>query len=189
MEQSRLQKMLDHFEITQMIAEYCHGCDRCDEAHMGSVYLEDSWDDHGHIKAPGREFARLMTVDIQAQSTSLSHLLGQSLVHVAGDEAGAETYFIAASRSFDPDGRELCNQLGGRYVDRLVREDGRWLVKHRIAIRDWSISLPIEQDWLSDGGMQAGSRSNGDPSYAVLQRVHGAGHEHSLFVHRCGSKE
>ncbi|CAN7628874.1 nuclear transport factor 2 family protein [Phenylobacterium sp. LjRoot219] len=176
MDQSRLQTMLDHFEITQTIAEYCHGCDRSDEAHMGSAYLEDSWDDHGHIKAPGREFARLMTIDIQAQSTSLSHQLGQSLVRVDGDEAGAETYFIAVSRSLDADGRELCNQLGGRYVDRLVREDGRWLVKHRIAVRDWSISLPIEQDWLAEAGMKPGLRSNDDPSYAALQRVHGSGH-------------
>src|SRR4051794_18899130 len=118
----RLQAMLDHFEITQVVAEYCHGCDRCDEAHMASVYLEDSWDDHGRIKAPGPEFARLMTIDIQAQCTSLSHLLGQTIVQVDGDEAGAETYFIAVPRSAGPDGRELCNQLGGRYVDRLKRE-------------------------------------------------------------------
>lgn len=176
MDPSRLQAMLDHFEITQTIAEYCHGCDRCDEAHMGSVYLDESWDDHGHIKAKGADFARLMTLDIKAQSTSLSHLLGQSLVQVDGDEAGAETYFIAVSRSLGPDGKELCNQLGGRYVDRLAREGGRWFVKHRIAVRDWSISLPIEQDWLSDAGMQAGARSNADPSYAALRRVHGHGH-------------
>ena len=28
----RLQELLDHHEITQTLKEYCHGCDRGDEA-------------------------------------------------------------------------------------------------------------------------------------------------------------
>jgi hypothetical protein len=41
----RLQAMLDHHEITQLLAEYVHGCDRCDTDAMASVYWDDSWDD------------------------------------------------------------------------------------------------------------------------------------------------
>lgn len=168
----RLQEMLDHYEITKTLAEYCHGCDRCDEAHMTGVYLEDSWDEHGVTGAPGPEFARVMTDRILNSTNSLSHLLGQSLIKVTGDEAGAETYFLAVARTTRDDGVEICNQLGGRFVDKLQRENGRWLIKHRCAVRDWSISIPIERDWTVDEELTEGQRSNADPSFAVLGTAH-----------------
>lgn len=168
----RLQEMLDHYEITKTLAEYCRGCDRCDEVKMSGVYLEDSLDEHGLTRAPGPEFARIMTDRILTTTSSLSHLLGQSLIKVTGDEAGAETYFLAVARTTRDDGVEMCNQLGGRFVDTLRREDGRWLIKHRRAVRDWSISIPIESDWTVDEQLTEGRRSNADPSFATLGIAH-----------------
>jgi hypothetical protein len=169
----RLQEMLDHYEIRKTLAEYCHGCDRCDEPRMASVYAADSWDDHGHRRAPGPEYSRLMAAEVLATTDSMYHLLGQSLVRVSGDEAGAETYFLAVSRTTGEDGREMCNQLGGRFVDQLVREDGRWRIKHRTVMRDWGISLPVEQDWTADAGLRPGERSDADPALGALGLAHG----------------
>ena len=169
---ARLQEMLDHYEIRKTLSEYCHGCDRCDVARMGSVYLEDSYDDHGALAARGPDFARLMTEQILARTDSLFHLLGQSQITVNGDEAGAETYFLAAARSTREGGGEMCNQLGGRFVDKLQRENGRWRIKHRCVLRDWAISMPVEQDWTADSGLKDGQRSNADPSFAALGLVH-----------------
>jgi len=40
----RLQELLDHHEIRKHLAEYCHACDRGDEALMASCYTgPDSW--------------------------------------------------------------------------------------------------------------------------------------------------
>lgn len=168
--EKRLQEMLDHYEISKTLNQYCRGCDRCDETLMSSVYLEDSWDDHGALQAPGPEFSKIMIQNVKATTESLSHLLGQSLIDVKGDEAGAETYFIAASRSFDGDGVELCNQLGGRYIDKLLRDgEGRWRIQHRTVVRDWSISIPAhEYDWTKASKLREGARSSVDPSFAVL---------------------
>jgi len=168
----RLQELLDHHEIAQTLKEYCHGCDRGDEARMASVYLEDSFDDHGNFKAPGKEFAKLMMERILATTDSLFHMLGQSLIRVDGDTAGAETYFFAVSRSKRADGAEMCNQLGGRFVDQLRRENGRWLIKHRVVVRDWGISLTVEADWTATAGLKDGQRSGADPSFAALGLVH-----------------
>ncbi|MCV7231845.1 nuclear transport factor 2 family protein [Mycobacterium branderi] len=164
--------MLDHYEIRKTLSEYCHGCDRGDEAHMASVYLEDSIDDHGALRAPGPEFAHVMTERIVTTTNSLSHMLGQSLINVTGDEAGAETYFLAVARTTRDDGVEMCNQLGGRFVDKLQREDGRWLIKHRCVVRDWSISLPIDVDWTVEEKLRPGERTNADPSFAALGITH-----------------
>ncbi|MDB5725138.1 MAG: nuclear transport factor 2 family protein [Novosphingobium sp.] len=169
---ARLQEMLDHHEIRILLAEYVHGCDRADAAHMGSVYWDDSWDDHGITQAPGPEFARVMTERILTDSDTLSHLLGQSLIKVDGETAGVETYFIAVTTVIAADGTRSCNQLGGRYVDRLERREGQWKVKHRIAMRDWSISLTVEQDSYIRANLTPGQRSQQDPSYAALGIAH-----------------
>jgi hypothetical protein len=168
----RLQEMLDHYEITKTLKEYCFACDRGDQPRMADVYLEDSWDDHGIHAAPGREFTRLMMREIFAQTDTLSHLLGQSQISVDGDKAGAETYFIAVARATGLDGTPLCNQLGGRFVDRLERQDGRWLIKSRTVVRDWGISIPVEADWTERVGLKNGQRSNADPAFAALGLRH-----------------
>ena len=31
---AELQEMLDHYQITKMLKEYCHGCDRLDATRM-----------------------------------------------------------------------------------------------------------------------------------------------------------
>jgi len=170
----RLQELLDHHEIAKTLATYCHGCDRCDEPEMASVYRPDSWDDHGNIKASGPDFARQMTALMLRTTESVTHLLGQSSIRVDGDTAGAETYFLAVSCDHDAAGQPQCNQLGGRYVDRLRREpDGSWKIEHRVVVRDWSMTLPLEKAWRGAQALQAGSRSNADPSYAVLGLRHG----------------
>lgn len=172
MDQRRLQEMLDHYEITRTLAEYCHACDRCDEVQMAEVYCEDSWDNHGNVKASGRDFSRIITERALNNTQTLSHLLGQSMIKVDGDEAGAETYFIVVMETGGDE--RVSNQMGGRYVDRLERVDGRWLIKHRVVVQDWSISIPVEQDWWTNSGMVKGQRSSDDVSYGVLGLVHGS---------------
>ncbi len=171
---ARLQELLDHHDIRQLLATYCHGCDRADEVEMASTYCEDSWDDHGPRKMPGRQFS-IETVEESMRTTSLcSHQLGQSLIRVNGDEAAAETYFIATV-IYPPRGdesREVLNQLGGRYVDTLVREDGKWLIKQRLCLREWSISRPIDSDWLGTAGFIETRRGQADESYAALGLTH-----------------
>jgi len=171
---AELQEMLDHFRIRKVLAEYCRGSDRCDEVLMRSIYAKESWDDHGIVQADGVEFSRVMCGMVAETTETLSHSLGQSLITVDGDEAGAETYFVAVARDTSPDGTPMCNQLGGRFVDRLVREDGEWKVKHRVAVRDWSVAIPLTHDWESSNTLTPGARSDADPSYAVLGTRHGA---------------
>ena len=101
----RIQEMLDHYEIRKTLAEYCHACDRADEAMMSGVYTRDgSFDDHGHVKAPGPEYARIMTGLILERTEAISHVLGQSLIRVEGDTAAAETFFIAFMRLVGQEG-------------------------------------------------------------------------------------
>ena len=171
---ARLQEIVDHHEIRKTLAEYCHGCDRCDVVRMASVYAGESWDDHGGIKAPGPDFSLQMTARILETYDSMYHILGQSIIDVDGDQAAAETYFIGVARSGGDEGPgRMCNQVGGRFVDRLVRVGEGWKIKHRTVVGDWTIALPIEHEWAPARQLLPGRQSSDDPAFSVLARKHG----------------
>ncbi len=175
---TRLQELWDHHEIRQLLATYCHGCDRADEVEMASTYCAESWDDHGTRRMDGKQFS-VATVEEALETTRIvSHQLGQSLIRVNGDNAGTETYFIATLIYPPRDGVETINQLGGRYVDTLQREDGAWKIKKRICVREWSVSQPIAGDWLANAGFVQSTRGPADESYKAL----GLAHAGSLFA-------
>ena len=169
----RIQEMLDHYEIRKTLAEYCHACDRADAKLMASVYTgDDSFDDHGRVKAPGPEYARIMTGIIRERTDAISHILGQSLIKVEGDTAAAETFFFALLRLPNADGPARLNQLAGRFVDKLERSGGRWKIKQRTCVRDTSITLRIEEDDYAAFNFKEGARDQSDPGAALLSFAH-----------------
>jgi hypothetical protein len=169
---SRLQELWDFHEIRQLLVTYVHGCDRSDLVEMSSIYAEDSWDDHGNTKADGKTYAKLSIEEGAATTNVVSHQLGQAMITVNGDTAGSETYFIATILYPTKDGGESLNQLGGRFVDTLARENGQWKVKKRIVVREWSYTQPISEDWLADGGFTPARRGQTDVSYETLGKRH-----------------
>jgi hypothetical protein len=167
-----LREMIDYHEIRKLLSIYCHGCDRGDGPRMASVYLEDSWDDHGPYKGPGWAFAKRVMSNTANFGRTNTHLLGQSQIRIDGDVAGVETYFLAVITEKDEQGRDIITQMGGRYVDTLLREQAEWKIKKRLCIRDWSITLDIENDRLRDFPFIRGQLSGEDPSYPVLGLSH-----------------
>ena len=170
---SQVREMLDHFQIRNVLALYCHGCDRADADLMGSVYsAEGSFDNHGIVRAPGPEYAQEMTVLVRETTRAISHTLGQSIIQVTGDSAKAETFFIALMTADGDDGTPRLNQLAGRFVDRLERLEDGWKIKHRTAIHDLSITLKIQEDALCTNQLIRGSRDANDPGVALLELAH-----------------
>jgi len=171
---TRLRDMLDQHEIRTLLAEYCHACDRADEAMIADCYTgADSFDDHGNVKASGPEYAAIMAGKIVERTEAMAHILGQSLIIVDGDSASAETFFIAYFR-LPPGGGEpgRVNQLIGRFVDRLERREGRWKIRRRTCVRDTSITVTVESDAYAAFGFVPGTRDADDPGAALLQLAH-----------------
>ena len=89
-------EMVDHYLIDRLVREYSHGCDRLDEVRMAAAYAKESFDDHGRFRSSGQQFAHdVLAYQVDNGVSMCSHHLGQSLVKIDGDIAGAETYFIA----------------------------------------------------------------------------------------------
>ena len=165
--------MLDHFEIRKVLALYCHACDRCDPELLASVYTgTDSFDDHGIIRASGPEYARQITTMIQKTTTAMSHTLGQSIIQLNGNEAKAETFFIALMIAQGDDGTPRLSQLAGRFIDELRKIDEHWKVHRRQAVHDLSATLKIEEDFLATNLLSRGCRDSSDPGAALLGLAH-----------------
>lgn len=167
MDERRMQTLLDHFDIREVIESYVHACDRGDRDATADVYHRDSWDHHGPMQCDGHQFATLNTEAVMTQWLSCNHLLGQSRIKVTGDVAGAETLFFA-SLTRDDDGTTMLDQMLGRYIDRFERRDGQWRIKERRTISEWTSSGPIGEDSLRGHLFLRGERSGTDISYEVL---------------------
>lgn len=174
-----LTEMLEHYRITRLIAEYCHGCDRGDEARMAGVYAAESWDDHGNKKMPGAEFAAAIMAERAARDDAISHHLGQTQIRLDGDSAGAETYFLATVQVRGRRGDVTIHHMGGRYVDDLVREDGHWRIKRRLTTRDWSYSIPVEEDFIGTLEFIPGQTTGADVSFQALGLKHSGNEQNS----------
>lgn len=170
----RLQDMLDQHEIRQLLATYCHACDRADEALMAACYAGgDSFDDHGLVRASGPDYARQMTELVHQRTEAVSHILGQSLIVVKKDKASAETFFLGLMRlKPDDQGVSRLNQLAGRFVDELERIDGAWKIRRRTCVRDTSLTLRVEEDMQAGYGLAQGTRDGADPGAALLALAH-----------------
>lgn len=170
----RLQELIDHHEIRKVLALYCHACDRADAAMMTACYTgDDSWDDHGTVKATGPEYVRVMADKIVTRTEAMSHILGQSLINVEGDSATAETFFVGFFKlPGDGDQSARMNQLVGRFVDRLERIDGAWKIRHRTCVRDTSMTTAVTRDEYAAFGFAAGTRDESDPGASLLRLAH-----------------
>jgi hypothetical protein len=94
------------------------------------------------------------------------HLTSNHLSHVVGDRAVAETYGTAVHWGSPADDPTLNFTSGFRYVDRLVREDGRWRIAERFAVREWTRADVGRRDAEAPG--PRGSRDRQDPVYRLL---------------------
>ena len=162
----RLQALIDRQDILDVLHQYVHGCDHGDEPRIAAVYRPGAWDNHGLFQGTGEDLAKFVC-ESHPQYETMSHLLGQSTIRIDGDKAGAETYFNATIARMEGELRYL-DMMGGRYVDRLERQDGKWRISDRVCTCEWSYTMRVEHDWQKGTGFVQGSFDKTDPSYAVL---------------------
>jgi hypothetical protein len=120
-----IQELIDKVAIRDLMARYARSTDAY--AH----YFE--WERQGVDNIISR-----LAYDRTHRAT---HFMGDQEIHIHGDSADVETYAIAYSR---PEGTDSLQITGLRYVDKMVRQNGQWLVQHRVLHFDWRTNSPIE---------------------------------------------
>lgn len=162
-----LDAALARAEIHDLAMAYCRGVDRADEALLASIFTPDSAVVSGVINGTGAEFASGICAFVTSQLELCFHSVANEWIEVSGDEAVGELYAIA---HMVMGGQDVTT--GGRYLDRYVRRDGKWLIQARTFVADWNTSHPSTLEWSGfyEALKNRGQFGKTDPVYAHWAR-------------------
>jgi hypothetical protein len=96
------------------------------------------------------------------------HNISNLVMRIDGAQARAETNCVALHLIPAPEG-EIELAVGGRYLDRLEKRAGRWLIARRLYVMDWNrttAATMATEGGLFDGLQRRGARGADDPSAA-----------------------
>jgi hypothetical protein len=137
--------LLDREKIRACIARLARGEDRRDPDLISASCWPDLTSDYGVFAGGFHEYLAWVVPGSPAVSVT-QHVLGQSLVELAGETARAETQIIAYHRvNMGAQERDTC--IGGRYLDRFERRGQEWRLAHRTMLYDWLQDLGNSVDW------------------------------------------
>ena len=169
--EERLGRLESRHAIHEVLMRYCRAIDRLDVPLLRSCYHQGSWDDHGHYKGDGHEFAEFIVRSLAERAHHTTHAVANVLIEmdaVDADLARAESYALAHLRRTDPLGVEWLDLFSGRYPDCFERRDGTWRITERVVVHDWSASTVLDPATafpLPMDGFTQGRRDEQDAVY------------------------
>jgi hypothetical protein len=131
-------------QVREVITRLARGEDRRDAQAINGCFWPDAAADFGIFAGTLDEYLAWVTPGSPAVPLT-QHVLGQTLTELSGPVALAETHVTAYHR-VDHGTEQHDVVLGGRYLDRLERRDGRWRVLHRTMLYDWCRDLGVAAD-------------------------------------------
>ncbi|MCW1382547.1 nuclear transport factor 2 family protein [Novosphingobium sp. KCTC 2891] len=158
-----LHDALARAEIHDLCMAYGRGVDRADAALLGSIFSDDSVVISGVINGSGAEFAEQICAFVSTQLDLCFHSVANEWVEVNGDEAVGEHYALA---HMTKNGHDV--MTGGRYLDRYVKRDGKWLIRNRTFVTDWNTThaSTLQRDGFYEALKTWGCFGKEDPVYA-----------------------
>jgi hypothetical protein len=149
--EAKLTYLLDRDAIRDVVTTYCRGVDRFDRDLMLSAYHADAEDDHAGFVGGAAELYDWVEAMHGTYHRVTQHYVANHLVEIDGTTAHAETYFIYAA--LNKAGAPF-SLMGGRYVDRLEKRDGRWAIVARSMLAEWAAPAinTVEGSQTPEGG-------------------------------------
>ena len=121
----------DKDAIRELMAEYCFRLDDGRFAEMAALFTEDGTWDTAFGKATGRvaiaELAQSLRVRAGETRPRAVHLVTNIAIALDGERAQVRSNWMVMQNS--PQGPKIGS--GGAYLDELVKENGRWLLRYR----------------------------------------------------------
>jgi hypothetical protein len=142
--EQRLDELLDRREIEDCLLRFSRGIDRQDSELAKSAYHADAIDDHIAYVGPGHGLVDWVNgyqgkdgwVRGYLQSCYAQHYNTNITIELDGDVAHVESYYQMVERKDDE--FAITQLMGGRYIDRFEKRDGRWGIAARILTVAWS---------------------------------------------------
>jgi hypothetical protein len=162
--EARLARRADQEEIKEVVLRYCRGVDRRDRAILEAVFVAAPGA-NGEVESLGKPLGDQME-SLPATDPPHTHFVGNQLAEVEGDVGSCESYFVSVVEVREG-GTAYTRTRAGRYLSRLERRDGAWLLAEHTIVDDWDRQDEIVGR-VAGIGATRGSISPADPSYSLL---------------------
>ena len=160
-----LQDLLDRQALVDLVAAYSRAVDRREFDILEQLYHPDATHDHGPM-FQGKRDDFIAWMKQMPENMITQHVVGNALYVIDGDTAEGEIYTINCHII----GGERDYIAGGRYLDRYVRENGRWYFHFRKRLIDWTYEA-ASSPAATAAGLARGENGPGDDSYRTLPNL------------------
>jgi len=163
--EDKLQILIDHAEISDLLIRSCHAIDRLDRPLLESLYWPDAVDNHGHYNGSATGFIDWVFEHLTPMKTQ--HFIGNAWIQLdSPTTAQGQTYVIALHQAKTPFGGEDMT-VGARYLDRFEKRGDEWRLKERTVVVDYS-QIAASDLHRYDSFPNSGAHGPNDPFYRVL---------------------
>lgn len=132
----QIDRLMAERDIRRLMTLYCRGADRADLPLLRSIFHADAHLDFGRLKGGVDDFLHYAaSLDTAAPS---QHHITNMLVETDGDHAEVETYCIVIHGAADDATTARDWTVFVRYLNRVDRHAGRWLIKRHVVVWDWN---------------------------------------------------
>ena len=161
-----LEELVARRAIGEAIATVQRGIDRGDLALLKSAWHDDADVAYGFFDGTAAEMCEILAGAPDPTNITM-HRPANVWIKVDGDRAVSESYVFVYSPS-----EGVQSLIGGRYLDRHERRDGRWRLSHRTYVMDWNINQPASGTGLSEFQVPypRGVKSASDPGVGLLDQ-------------------
>lgn len=171
---SALQQLLDKQAIAEILYRRARAGDRGDAELAHSCYHPGATERHGEFDGLASEFIDVVSFTRPKPGSPIKgmmHMITNILCEFSSaDRAFVESYHVAWCQMTDGTDAEI----GGRYLDRFERREGRWGIVHRDVIFDWSRMEPETAKFWERHPAKPflfGKRGAEDPLYSYVERA------------------
>jgi hypothetical protein len=140
-----LKALLQREKIRDCIVRLARAEDRRDAELITASYWPDSMTDYGVFRGSFAEYLAWVVPGSDAIKVT-QHVLGQSVIELAGDVALVETHVNSYHRVDMGEG-DRDTLIGGRYLDRMEKRSGEWRIAERTMLYDWYQDFGRSIDW------------------------------------------
>jgi hypothetical protein len=141
-DQQAIRYLLDRAAIEDVLCTYSRAIDRRRHELLSDVYAADVHFRNPHAEYHTREGVREAIKGMTAYK-ALMHMMGNQLAQIRDDVAETETYAICWHFHDDAQGQQQEYVIGARYCDRIVFDNGRWVITDRVRNSDWVVGKSL----------------------------------------------
>jgi hypothetical protein len=167
-DEARLVQMAARDELHQLVNSYCRAVDRGDYETLRSLYHPEATDSHGSFSTGGVEQFIAQLREAEPYVLVSQHNITTTNFVIEGDTARGEIYCLVFHTFAGPE-NDIDVIIGGRYLDKYTKHDGRWKFDQRTIVADWAYQNdPSEVSFghPSTRGSLRGRPGQGDVSVA-----------------------